>query len=49
MDIDPNSQVMKDAKEAFSRAYDLEIFGNYASASLSVDDGDMDVTTNAGA
>ncbi len=49
MDIDPNSQVMKDAKEAFSRAYDLEIFGNYASASLSVDDGDMDVTTNLGA
>lgn len=49
MDIDPNSQVMLDAKEAFSRAFDLEIFGNYASASLSVDDGDMDTATNGGA
>lgn len=48
MDIDPNSQVMQDAKEAFSRAYDLEIFGNYASASLSVDDGDLATATNGG-
>ena len=49
MDIDPNSQVMKDAKEAFSRAYDLEIFGNYASASMDIDDWDMDTATNGGA
>jgi hypothetical protein len=38
MDIDPNSQVIQDAREAFSRAYDLEIFGNYGSASMTVQD-----------
>lgn len=48
MDIDPNSQVMMDAKEAFARAYDLEIFGNYASASMVIDDGDMTTATNSG-
>lgn len=46
MDIDPNSQVMRDAKEAFARAYDLEIFGTYASASMVIDDGDMTTATN---
>lgn len=46
MDINPNSQVMMDAKEAFARTYDLEIFGNYASASMTVDDGDLTTTTN---
>ena len=46
MDIDPNSQVMQDAREAFSRAYDLEIFGNYASAAMVVQDGDMSTATN---
>jgi hypothetical protein len=48
MDIDPNSQVMQDAKEAFARTYDLEIFSNYASASMVVDDGDMTASTNSG-
>jgi hypothetical protein len=48
MDIDPNSQVMQDAKEAFARAYDLEIFGNYASASMVVDDGDLTTASNSG-
>jgi hypothetical protein len=48
MDIDPNSQVMLDAKDAFARAYDLEIFGNYASASMVVDDGDMTTASNGG-
>lgn len=48
MDINPNSQVMQDAKEAFARAYDLEIFGNYASASMVVDDWDMTTPTNGG-
>ncbi len=46
MDIDPNSQVMQDAREAFARAYDLEIFGNYASAAMVVQDGDMSTATN---
>lgn len=48
MDIDPNSQVMLDAKEAFSRAYDTAIFWTYASASMTVDDWDMDTATNSG-
>jgi len=47
MDIDPNSQVMVDAKEQFSRVFDLEIFSNYSSASMTVDDGDMDTATNS--
>jgi len=46
MDIDPNSQVMQDAREAFSRAYDTAIFGTYADASMDVDDWDMATTTN---
>jgi len=46
MDINPNSQVMQDAKEAFARTYDLEIFGNYGSASMDLDDGDMTTATN---
>lgn len=49
MDIDPNSQVMLDAKEAFSRTFDLEIFSNYSSASMDIDDGDLDTATNWGA
>lgn len=48
MDIDPNSQVMQDSKEAFARTFDLEIFSNYASASMVVDDGDMGAATNGG-
>lgn len=48
MDINPNSQVMQDAREAFARVYDLEIFGNYASASMVVDDGNMSTATNGG-
>lgn len=48
MDIDPNSQVMRDAKEAFARAFDTEIFGNYASASMTVRDGDLATATNGG-
>lgn len=46
MDIDPNSQVMQDAKEAFARTYDLEIFWNYGSASMDIDDGDVATATN---
>lgn len=48
MDIDPNSQVMQDAKEAFARAYDTAIFGTYASASMTVTDWDMTTATNSG-
>jgi hypothetical protein len=38
MDIDPNSQVMLEAKEAFARTYDTAIFANYASASMTLVD-----------
>jgi hypothetical protein len=38
MDIDPNSQVMQDTKEAFARTYDTAIFGTYASASMTLRD-----------
>ena len=48
MNIDPNSQVMMDAKEAFARAYDLEIFWNYASASMTVRDWDLTTASNGG-
>lgn len=47
-DIDPDSQVMQDAKEAFGRAFDLDVFGTYASAGLIVQDGDMETATNGG-
>ena len=49
MDIDPNSQVMTDAKEQFARTYDLEVFSNYGSASMLLQDSDMAVPTNGGA
>ena len=48
MDINPTSQVMQDAKEAFARTYDQEIFSNYASASMTLTDGDLDTATNGG-
>ena len=48
MDIDPNSQVLLDAKEQFARTFDLEIFSNFASASMVVQDGDMETVTNGG-
>lgn len=47
MDIDPNSQVMQDAKEAFARTYDIAIFGTYASASMTIRDGDLTTATNS--
>lgn len=46
MDIDPNSQVMLEAKEAFARTYDTAIFANYASASMTLVDWDLTTATN---
>ena len=48
MDIKPTSQAITDAKEAFARLYDEEIFSNYASASMTLTDGDLDTATNGG-
>jgi hypothetical protein len=49
LNIDPNSQVMKDAVEQAAKLYDTNIMAQYANAGITVDDGDMTSATNGGA
>jgi hypothetical protein len=48
IDINPDSQIMKDAVEQAAKLYDTEIMSNYANAGLTVTDGDMETATNGG-
>lgn len=49
LNIDPNSQVMRDAVEQSAKLYDTNIMGQYANAGITVDDGNMTTATNGGA
>lgn len=48
IDINPDSQVMKDAVEQSAKLYDTEIFSNYVNAGLTITDGDMETASNGG-
>lgn len=48
LDIDPDTQIIRDAAEKFAKEYDTVIFGEYASAWIEVTDGDMATATNWG-
>lgn len=49
LDLNPDTQIIKDAAEAFAKQYDIKIMSEYASAWIEVDDGDMATATNGGA
>ena len=46
IDINPDSQIMRDAVEQAAKLYDTEIMSNYIYAGLTIKDGDMETATN---
>lgn len=49
MKVDPDSDLIRSARDAFANEYDTEIFLEYANAWYTVDDWDMETATNWGA
>lgn len=49
LNINPNSQVMRDAVEQSAKLYDTNILAQYANAGITVDDGNMASASNGGA
>lgn len=48
LDIDPDTQIIRDAAEKFAKEYDTVIMSEYASAGIEITDGDMATATNWG-